>query len=91
MRQENTSTEGKGQEEKAADTAKGTKKSRDDRDEVKQTICQSTQVHQRLYHPLPFAAEMHSSHQVHKSPREAWHLHSSVTSFTIHCSSIGGT
>ena len=53
--------------------------------------CKSKKIIKQADHPLPFAAEMHSSHQVHISPREARHLHSSVTSFTIHHSSIGST
>ena len=50
----------------------------------------SSEIVKQTDHSLPFAAEMHSSHKVHKSPQEARHLHSPVTSFTIHLSSTGG-
>ena len=44
----------------------------------------SSEIIKQTDHPLPFAAEMHSSHQVHKSPWEAWH--SSFIHHIIHCS-----
>ena len=38
----------------------------------------------KIVSSITIAAKMHSSHQVHKSPQETWHPHSSVTSFTVH-------
>ena len=55
------------------------------------TFMSSVQGTTKMDHPSPSAAIMHSSHQVHRCPLEAWHHHSPITLFILSSVPVTGS